>query len=125
MKVAVYGRAPVSETVEQAMKTLFQKLEKAGVGMLVYEPFLKQINGKLNLPAENVFTQYEDIQGKVQFLFSIGGDGTLLETVIFVRDSGIPVMGINTGRLGFLSSISKNEIETAIDCLLENKYSLD
>jgi NAD+ kinase len=125
MKVAIYGRVLSSDSSLEAMKTLFKKLEKAGIDVVVYEPFLKQIGSKLKVNAKNVFNKHSDIKGKVQFLFSIGGDGTLLETVTLVRDSGIPVMGINTGRLGFLSSISKDEIETAIDALLQKKYSLD
>jgi NAD+ kinase len=125
MKVAVYGRDINSDSSAEATQTLFRKLEKAGVEVFIYEPFLKQIGIKLNLKTKRVFTKHTDIKGKVQFLFSIGGDGTLLETVTLVRDSGIPVIGINTGRLGFLSSISKEEIETAVDSLLKKKYSLD
>jgi NAD+ kinase len=125
MKVAIYGRAYSSDSSAEAIQTLFKKLDKAGIDVIVYEPFLKQLGKKLKVNTKNVFNKHSDIKGKVQFLFSIGGDGTLLETVTLVRDSGIPVMGINTGRLGFLSSISKDEIETAVDALLQKKYSLD
>ncbi|OGU76778.1 MAG: NAD kinase [Ignavibacteria bacterium RBG_16_35_7] len=125
MKVAIYGRALSSHSSSEAFHTLFRKLEKAGVETLVYEPFLKQIGSKWKIKTKNVFTRHNEIKGKVKFLFSIGGDGTLLETVTLVRDSEIPVMGINTGRLGFLSSISKDEIETAVDAVLNGKYSLD
>ena len=123
MKVAIYGRAHKSVSSAEALQTLTHKLEKAGVEVFVYEPFLEQIGKKVK--AKNVFNTHKDIAGKVKFLFSIGGDGTLLETVTLVRDSAIPVMGINTGRLGFLSSISKDEIEPAVDSLLKGKYSLD
>lgn len=125
MKVAIYGHALSSSSSAEAFQTLCRKLEKAGVEILVYEPFLKQIAEKWKVKSKKVFTKHNEIKGKVKFLFSIGGDGTLLETVTLVRDSEIPVMGINTGRLGFLSSISKNEIETAIDAVLKGKYSLD
>lgn len=125
MKVAVYGRTLVSQVSAKAFQTLFNKLDSAGVEVLVYQPFLKQIESKWKGKANKTFTKYQDIKGKVQFLFSIGGDGTLLETVTLVRDSGIPLMGINTGRLGFLSSISQDEIKTAVDALLKKKYTLD
>ena len=123
MKVAIYGRSIDSKLSAEALQTLFSKLEKAGVDIVVYEPFLEKIGKKIK--AKHTFSTYKDIKGKVQFLFSIGGDGTLLETVTLVRDSGIPVIGINTGRLGFLSSISKEEIEPSINALLKGKYSLD
>ena len=109
----------------EALQTLVLTLEKAGVEILIYEPFLKEVGNKVKVSAKNVFSTYQDIKGKVKFLFSIGGDGTLLETVTLVRDSGIPVMGINTGRLGFLSSISKDEIEVAVDAVLKGKYTLE
>ena len=133
MKVAIYGRdfstkLPArqeahTDSTADALQTLFTRLDKAGVEVLVYEPFLKHLGKKIK--AKNTFTKHEELKGKVKFLFSIGGDGTFLETVRFVRDSGIPVVGINTGRLGFLSGITKEEIEPAVDALLKGKYSLD
>ncbi len=125
MTVAIYGRAHSSNSSAEAFQTLFHKLEKAGVEILVYEPFLKNIGKKLKVKKKNLFTKHNEIKDKAKFLFSIGGDGTLLETLALVRDSEIPVMGINTGRLGFLSSISADEIETAVDLVLKGKYSLD
>lgn len=133
MKVAIYGR-PFStklpgnphslvDSTAEAMRILIKKLEKAGVEAIVYEPFLQHLGRKVKV--KNVFNSHEDIRGKVKFLFSIGGDGTFLETVTLVRDSEIPVVGINTGRLGFLSCISKDEIEPAIDALLKGKCTLD
>lgn len=125
MKVAVYGRPLYTHASAGAFQTLYKKLSENGVEVLVYEPFIKEAGKKIKLKTKNTFTTHKEIKGKVKFLFSIGGDGTLLETVSLVRDSEIPVMGINTGRLGFLSSISSNEIVTATDALLNGKYSLD
>ena len=59
------------------------------------------------------------------FFFSIGGDGTLLKAVTYVRDSGIPIMGINTGRLGFISSISAGKIDDAINDILKNNFNIN
>jgi NAD+ kinase len=61
----------------------------------------------------------------VECLISIGGDGTILDTLTMVQDTMIPVMGINTGRLGFLSSISKEDVSRALEALREGQYSLD
>ncbi len=71
------------------------------------------------------FHDYQDIGGKVDFFFSIGGDGTILDALTLVRDSGIPIMGINIGRLGFLSSIAKDEILPAIDKVLGKDFEID
>ena len=125
MKVAIYGRVMKTGASAEALQTLVRKLEKSGVDFFIYEPFLKEVGNKIKINSKKTFSSHQDIKGKVKFLFSIGGDGTLLETVTLVRDSGIPVMGINTGRLGFLSSISKDEIEMAIDAVLKGKYTLD
>jgi NAD+ kinase len=71
------------------------------------------------------FNSYEDLKSDTDFLFSIGGDGTLLDTVFLVKDSNIPIVGINAGRLGFLSSISRDTLEIAISSLSKGHYSLD
>lgn len=125
MKVAIYGRAISSVSSAEALLTLFTELKMNGIDAFVYEPFLKHVGKKWKVKTKNIFRDHRGIKEKVQFLFSIGGDGTLLETVTLVQNSEIPVMGINTGRLGFLSSISKDEIKTAVHSILTGKYSLD
>ena len=80
----------------------------------------------LNLPENLELLQYPSgLVENTDMLFSIGGDGTMLDTVPFVRDSGIPILGINLGRLGFLSSISKNEIKQALESIFKGDYYLD
>lgn len=73
----------------------------------------------------NYFTGYEDLPKDLDFLISIGGDGTFLESVTLVRDSGIPIVGLNSGRLGFLANISSADIDIAINSLLEKNYVLE
>ena len=68
------------------------------------------------------FTNHEDLKDKADILFSIGGDGTLLNAISYVRDSNIPILGINTGRLGFISSVAPDQIEQAINDVLNNNY---
>jgi NAD+ kinase len=68
---------------------------------------------------------HEEIDKEAKYLLSIGGDGTLLDTISLVRESGIPILGINLGRMGFLSSISKDKIEEALDKLFTGRFSLD
>jgi NAD+ kinase len=61
----------------------------------------------------------------IDFVISIGGDGTLLDTISFIGPYETPVIGINTGRMGFLATIAKEEIELAANDLIEGKYSLE
>ena len=63
-------------------------------------------------------------QDNINFLFSIGGDGTLLRAVTYVRESNIPILGINTGRLGFISSVSTDQIDDAVDNVLNGNYKI-
>lgn len=125
MKVAIYGRTFKGNASEKAVKTLVRKLENSGVETIFYKPFLKELGKNVKPDGVKTFTGHKEIKDKVDFLFSVGGDGTLLKTLSLVRDSGIPVMGINTGRLGFLSSISADEIENAVDAVLKGKFDLD
>lgn len=125
MKAAIYGRAFKTAQTE-TIQRIFSKLEFAKVELMIHEQFHKNMRGKVALPKSfSLFSLYEEIKSNVDFLFSIGGDGTLLETLTLVRDSGIPVIGINTGRLGFLSSISKEEIDVAVDAVIKKKFSID
>ena len=71
------------------------------------------------------FSNHDDLKGKADMVISIGGDGTLLDTLSVVRDSGIPVLGINLGRLGFLSSISRDDIIPSVEKVIKGEYSLD
>ncbi|HEY4798148.1 MAG TPA: NAD kinase [Bacteroidia bacterium] len=125
MTIAIYGRKLGSGASLNALRTLLLKLEKAKVKVLFYQPFLEEIKKRIKLKSSQTFSTHKDLEGKVKFLFSLGGDGTLLDTVTLIRDSEIPVMGINTGRLGFLSSISIDEIEAAVDAVLKGHYVPD
>lgn len=125
MRIAVYGRA-LSKGIAPFIKQLFLNLTDRGAELFVHETLVKSVYPKDKLSANiTTFSTHTDIKNKVDFLFSIGGDGTLLDTISLVRDSGIPVVGINTGRLGFLASIAKEDTRSAIDNLFKGNYSLD
>ncbi|MGI8893444.1 MAG: NAD kinase [Bacteroidia bacterium] len=125
MRVAIYGRNQV-RNLEAIAKEVVLNLEKAGAGYIMYSPFkdflCKTLKTKIDCPT---FKHHSEIKGEVDFLISIGGDGTLLDTISLVRDSKIPIIGINAGRMGFLASIPTEEIEYAIDCLAKGRYDLD
>lgn len=123
--IAVYAR-PVKDNHPDYVKTLSTKLNKAGVELMIHETyyqFLKE-NYQFNLELKTC-KEYNCINGKVDAIISLGGDGTILETLDLVRDSGIPVLGVNTGRLGFLASVYKEDFSAAIDKLLGGQFKLD
>ncbi|MEI7492012.1 MAG: NAD kinase [Bacteroidota bacterium] len=125
MKFAVYGKH-LAEAVLPLLQTLVDKLEPAGGPLYFYEPFFRSFGEKLKFISEPVlFTGQAGIQGKADILFSIGGDGTMLDAVTLVGNSGILITGINLGRLGFLSSISTEQIIPALDAILVSDYKLD
>ncbi|MCX6296330.1 MAG: NAD kinase [Bacteroidetes bacterium] len=125
MRIAIYGRSTNDNTSEYIQK-LFHKLNEYKTEIIVFEPFYNFIKQKLEIVGNiKTFSSYSDLPGKVDVVLSLGGDGTFLETLNFVRNSGIPILGINTGRLGFLANVAKSEINTAIEAIAEKRYSIE
>ena len=121
--IALFGKTLAPENGEY-MKQLFKELADNQVEIVVYQPFADIVAAFAPEGVQySVFHSHEDL--KADLLFSIGGDGTILDTVPFVLDSGIPVVGINMGRLGFLSSTSKNEIDMAVNSVLTGDYTVE
>lgn len=124
MKIAIYGKKFDDEYIP-AIQRLIDFLSKKDVSLYVYEKFFELLDSKLSLPEGiKTFSDYRGVSGS-HSLISIGGDGTLLNTVRIIRDSGIPILGINTGRLGFLSNVSIDGIEEAMQALISNRFTLD
>jgi NAD+ kinase len=122
MKVAIYSRG--GQTLQaQDLCSLLDLLEKAGIKAVVYKSLKDQYAELASL--EHVFVGSADLDEHIDALISLGGDGTLLDTVCLVRDKQIPVLGINYGRLGFLASLGKENIEEAVLALQERTYVLD
>jgi NAD+ kinase len=125
MVIAIFGRTVSPENLKYVQRVV-DKLILRKCRLTVYNPFFEMLQDQVEFPAGvELFTDYKGIEGKADFLFSIGGDGSILDALTIVRDSGIPIMGINIGRLGFLSSISKDEILPAIDKVLSGDYQVD
>jgi NAD+ kinase len=126
MQVAIYGR-PVDRGSEGNIANLFNFLRKEGIEVFIYEPFadfLKAKNILRNKP-DGFFNTHEDIIGHADIMVSIGGDGTFLESVSVVQDYGIPIVGINTGRLGFLADIPSDQIETSLTAIFNKEYTIE
>jgi NAD+ kinase len=125
MKVAIYGRS-TSHNLSENIRLLFSKLKEYNAEVFVFKPFYEYLKEKLEITDNlKTFDSHIDLREKADYVFSIGGDGTFLETVTLVRDSGIPILGINTGRLGFLANVAKTEISDAIDALAQNKFNIE
>jgi len=125
MTFAVFGKH-VAGPVLTLIQTLVDKLLSVGGPVYFYEPFFRSLEGNITFSAEPLlFSVQGEIQGKADVLLSIGGDGTMLDAVTLVGDSGILLTGINIGKLGFLSSISRQKIISALDAILASEYILD
>ena len=126
MQVAVYGRNFPTYAREN-IATMFSKFHMLNVEVWVFEPLYEFLQKKAGLRPRvaGLFTGHKDLPGDMDFLFSLGGDGTFLETVNLVRDSGIPVLGVNFGRLGFLSYISQENIAESLDSVFSGKYDIE
>jgi len=124
IKIGIFGKNLKSETFP-FIQTLFNKLSSVYAHVFIHEEIHQQIQHKIMMQNPRVFHGYDDIKNQLDFMISLGGDGNMLSTVALVRDSGIPIIGINLGRLGFLASINKEHINKAIDCLVEKKYTIE
>lgn len=125
MKVAIYARS-TNDNTSEAIQLLFSKLQEHKADIWIFEPFYQFVKEKISLaPSIKTFTTHKDLAGKVDHMLSLGGDGTFLEALTYVRNSGIPILGINTGRLGFLANVAKTEISKAVEALAGGKFSIE
>ena len=123
MTIALFGKTIAPEN-EGYMRQLMQELVDLKIQIAVYEPFARMLETSVPQGINfGVFSTHSDL--RADMMFSIGGDGTILDTVPFVLDSGMPVLGINMGRLGFLSSISKEGIAQAVENVLSRNYTIE
>ena len=123
MTIALFGKNFVPENGAY-MRQLLLQLSGHHADIVFHKPFADLVAAFIPDGVRyGVFHSHADL--RADLLLSIGGDGTLLDTVPLVLDSGMPVAGINLGRLGFLSSISKNEIDKAVESVLSGAYAVE
>ena len=125
MKVAIYSRI-IEENERPEVQQLLDELQRLKIDSIIYQSFFDQISGVFRFP-ENMgfFRDSRQLDDSVDFLISLGGDGTLLDTISLVRDKNIPVIGINFGRLGFLASIGKGDMLEAVKALVNRTFVAD
>lgn len=124
MKIAIYGQHYQGNT-HPSIKTLLDFLLLKKLEVHIEKEFFQLLREEeLYMQSYERFHTFETLDPSFDLLISIGGDGTILRAITFVRDLGIPIVGINTGRLGFLATIQTNQIENAITSILENRYKI-
>ena len=126
MKIAIYSRGVENDQLRD-INQLFEELIANGIEPVFFQDFFNQFYSAINLDNNNysTFNCSADLDESFDCMISLGGDGTLLDTATMVRDTGIPILGINYGRLGFLANIGKDEIHAAMDAIANRKYVID
>ena len=123
-KVAIFGQT-YSVNAEKEIKVLLLALEKHNVVVFFEENFYNALKDSSHLTKKySIFRSFHDLNSSFDVFFSLGGDGTILRAITYIRDLNIPILGINTGRLGFLANVQKNAIKESIDLLIAEEYTI-
>ncbi len=124
MKIALYGQYYQNST-EPIIKDIFVFFNNNKVKLFVEAAFLKMLYEKNLITKEyDTFQSHKELDSSFDMLISIGGDGTILSAATLVRGSGIPILGINAGRLGFLATVQKENIEEFLQTVIDKKYTI-
>ena len=123
MKIGIYGQF-YHKNSETYIQLILDALKKQHVEVLIEEDFMDIINLHDDVQTTATFKTFTALDSSYDLFFSIGGDGTILKSITHVRDLNIPIVGINTGRLGFLATIQKENITENIHKIIEGHYSI-
>lgn len=125
MQVVVYSQY-LKEGDLPYVQHLFDALAANGIVAYVNAPYLQELQGKIAFQTNvGVFEGYLDFRVReLDFVITLGGDGTILAAATLIRDMGVPILGINLGRLGFLATVGKDQIAAAISLLARGEYSV-
>ncbi len=123
MKIAIYSQNYKSK--ESCIGILLNYLLHKKADVFIEGQFYRLIDKHFDLKTNyKDFETFQTLDNSFDLLISIGGDGTILRAITYVRDLSVPIIGINTGRLGFLATIQNNEIESALDSIYEGDYKI-
>ncbi len=125
MKIAVFGTT-VSESFIPVLTEFFDFLKIGKIEVQLFKPFYTFLVNELKSEpyCTSFFQSYQDFDNKCDFIFSVGGDGTFLQSVLNIRNFDIPVIGVNSGRLGFLADISEDQVHNALTNIFNHNYTL-
>ena len=126
MKILIYGHKIKDEDEVLYFRQLLEALTESGIDQFIFGPLKTELSHRgINVDHVSELSTYEVIKNEhPDFVLTMGGDGTILHAVTMVRDTGIPILGINLGRLGFLASVEKKIIRRAIQCLFKKEYTI-
>lgn len=123
--LVIFGKS-FSSANAAIMQDLFHTLDSKGMKYVVEKNFMQMMGTDVKPGrAPEVFENFDDVKSQTEMVLSIGGDGTILDSVVMVKESQIPIFGINFGRLGFLASLGKDKIHEAIDAVERGQYMID
>ncbi len=124
MKIAIYGQYYLNST-EPIIKDIFLFFKKNTIELVIESAFLEMLHEKNIIHEEyKTFSSHAELDTSFDMLISIGGDGTILRAATLVRNSGVPILGINAGRLGFLATVQKENIDSFLQFVIDKKYSI-
>ena len=125
MTIAIYARS-TKDNDPKYLEQIYSYLKHESIQLIVHESYYNYLKSGNNFNLKlNTYANSEELISKSDCVISLGGDGTMLETLEFVRKSGIPVLGVNTGRLGFLASVNKTDLKKSIKKLVKKKFTID
>jgi len=122
MKIAIYGQFYRKE-ISTYVENLFSVLATYKVEVHIEHKFYRLIEQSLS-KSYATFSSYKDLDNTFAMFITVGGDGTFLRSINYVRDSNIPVLGLNVGRLGFLANVQKNRIQETVKNLLNKNFTI-
>ena len=124
MKVAIFGQYYQNDTLP-IIKDIFVFFNKNKIDLVIEESFLKILHSE-NIIARDykTFSTSSEVDKSFDVLISIGGDGTILRAITYVGNSGIPILGVNAGRLGFLAKVQKEDIHSFLQIVIDKKYTI-
>lgn len=123
--IAIFGKTFNKNNAVHAQE-LFDYLRKKKMKFAVEYNFCQLLHAGIKLaPETDTFKNFSEIKNSTDVVFSMGGDGTILDAVVMIKESEIPILGINFGRLGFLASLGKEQIHAAVDAIEKSSYMID
>ena len=124
MKIAIYG-PQYNDRSKSTIKTVSEYIQKTSATVFMAAEFYRSIHQNSDVGIDSYgFSTFETLDASFDLLISIGGDGTILRAITLVKDLGIPIVGINTGRLGFLATIRTDEINKALNQIFRGQYRI-
>ena len=125
MRVAIFGQT-INQESKAYIQLLFDELKTLNTSLCIYADFESELNQNITISVDyERFDSYENLNPNLDFVFCIGGDGTILKAATLVRDLNIPILGINTGRLGFLANVAKSDVQKTIAQLQSGAYRIE